>query len=80
MKIELNDGTIFVIDEDSTSIEFIDKFIRIMKYMTFGDITIANGLMQNLYDLSLGNKEVQNQLKEFINEIKDEIKDGIENN
>jgi len=75
MKLELNDGTTFVINEDSSSIELIDHFVRIMKYMTFSDNVIANGLIENLYNLSLENKSVQNQLKEFIDEVKDELQE-----
>ena len=67
MKIILDDGTIFEIDGDSTSTELIDKIIRIMKYMTFSDITIAKGLIQNLYDMSY------NEIKEMIKELCEEI-------
>jgi len=75
MKVILDDGTIFVIDEDLASNELIDKFVRIMKYMTFSDNVIANGLMENLYNLALENNTVQTQLKEFINEVKNELQE-----
>ena len=68
MKIILDDGTTFVIDEDSTSIEFFDKIIRIMKYMTFADTTIAKGMLVNLGEMC-ADKEIENLIKQFCEEI-----------
>ena len=67
MKIILDDGATFTIEEDSTSIEFFDKIIRIMKYMTFSDTTIAKGMLVNLGEMACS-KEVTELINKFCEE------------
>ena len=67
MKILLDDGATFEIDEIETSTVVIDKFVRIMKYMAFADVAIANGLAQSLFELR-SNPEVKPVIRELCEE------------
>jgi len=62
------DGATFEIDEDSSSVEFIDKIVRIMRYMTYSDVVIAKGLTENLLEMSYNN-EVEKVIKEDFEEF-----------
>ena len=67
MRVILNDGSEFMIDEDSSSVEIIDRIIRIMKYMTYSDVTIAKGLAENLLEMT-SNSEVEKMVSEICEE------------
>lgn len=68
MIILLDDGTKFQIDEDETSFEVMEKFSRILKYMTFSEISIAKGLVNTLLNLE-ENEEMEEIISQNIIEM-----------
>ena len=68
MKVILNDKSEFNISEDLATDELIKKFIRIMKYMDYAEVSIVKGLVQNLYEMSY-----DDEYKKIIKELCEEI-------
>ena len=71
MRVELDDGTIFKVDEDLASPQFVDKICRIMSYMTYDDVVIAKGLAETLGSMCYKD-DVKKVVKEYFCEFCEE--------